>query len=105
MAVAYDEDENMERAENEKIRKYEGLRKAIEERAVREKWQRKVQVEVVPVVVGTLGVIQKNWGQWMEKLLIPRDEAVTVAKVASCEAIKASKWVWDNYHKIAFGER
>ena len=51
VAVAYDEDENMERAENEKIRKYEGLRKAIEERAVREKWQRKVQVEVVPVVV------------------------------------------------------
>ena len=104
VAVAYDEEANMQRAEDDKIAKYQPLKRVIEERAVKEKWRRSVCVEVVPVVVGTLGVIRKDWQKWMAKLLLPSDEADKLAKEVSCEAIQASKWVWDNYHKIAFGE-
>ena len=104
VAVAYDEDDNMEAAEQRKIDKYTPIKEAICERAAREGWGDQAEVEIIPLVVGTLGVIQKSWYTYMNKLLVPRDEAEALGKVVSSEAIKGSAWVMQQFNKMSRGE-
>ena len=96
--VVNEDEDNFEQAAIAKVRKYEPIKHAIEQRANSERWGREVSVQIVPVVVGTLGVILNNWHETMAKLLIPSDEADTIAKTVSCEAIKGSKWIWNQYN-------
>ena len=104
VAVAYDEDDNMEMAEHRKVEKYEPIRKAIYERAAREGWGDQAVVEVIPLVIGTLGVVQKSWYTYMGKLLVPRDEAEALGKIVSSEAIKGSAWVMQQFNKLSRSE-
>lgn len=99
ITVVNDDDENFRLAEANKVAKYLVIKEAIEKRARKEQWGREVDVEVIPVAVGVLGVIQTNWYDIMGKLLIPADEADNLAEAASIAAIKASKWVLNQYYK------
>ena len=101
VTVVNDDDENFLSAEANKVEKYRMIKEAIEDRARREQWGREVDVEVIPVAVGVLGVIQNNWHDLMGRLLIPADEADSLAEAASIAAIKASKWVLSQYYKAA----
>ena len=56
--------------ELEKIEKYQELRREISRL-----WQLK-KVQVVPVVIGALGSVTKDFDKWMEKLGIPGDVGV-----------------------------
>ena len=104
VAVSYDDDGNLARAEELKVEKYEPVRKAIMERAATEEWGRGVDVQIVPLVVGVLGVVQHNWVHNMSKLLVPGDEAISLGKLVSCIAIKSSKWIWGKYNAAFFGD-
>ena len=53
-----------------KIEKYQELRREISKL-----WQLK-KVQVVPVLIGALGSVTKDFGKWMETLGIPGDVGV-----------------------------
>ena len=101
VTIPYDESRNFRNAAQAKLEKYEPIRQAIIDRAANECWGRNVEVLIVPVIVGTLGVIQSDWSERMGELLIPADEANSLGAKLSCIAIQASQWVWNQFHAQA----
>ena len=65
--VAVPADVRVHEKEREKVEKYQGLR-----REIGRLWQLR-KVHVVPVVVGALGSVTKEFDRWMEKLGVPVD--------------------------------
>ena len=68
--IAVPGDGSLHEKELEKIEKYQELR-----REMSRLWQLK-KVQVVPVVIGALGSVTKDFDKWMEKLGIPGDVGV-----------------------------
>ena len=67
-------DHRVYKKEGEKIDKYQDLK-----REIGRLWGIR-HLEVVPVVVGALGVVSKRLDAWLEKLVVTVDEKGTVAK-------------------------
>ena len=68
--IAVPADENVDRKEKEKVDKYQDLK-----REIKRLWKLK-KVEVVPVVIGSLGSVTKGFEKWIQKLEIPCDVGV-----------------------------
>ena len=68
--IAVPADEDVDRKEKEKVDKYQDLK-----REIKRLWKLK-KVEVVPVVIGSLGSVTKGFEKWIQKLEIPCDVGV-----------------------------
>ncbi|KAF7648062.1 hypothetical protein LDENG_00162600 [Lucifuga dentata] len=59
--VAVPADSNISKKEHEKTEKYQGLKEELE-------WTWKVKSKVVPVVIGALGAVAPNLGEWLQEI-------------------------------------
>ena len=78
--------------EREKVEKYQDLR-----REIGRLWQLR-KVHVVPVVVGALGSVAKEFNRWMEKLGVPVDVGA-VQKTALLGTARILRMVLEMYER------
>jgi hypothetical protein len=100
VAVTFDQESTMNNAYDEKVRRYQPLADAIKATSADSV---ETSVQVVPVVVGSLGTIQNDWHAQMAKLRVLGKTADKLAEQVSVAAIKASQWIWRMYAGVNFG--
>ena len=100
VAVAFDESDNMQRAAQEKIRRYGPLARALCKAAGTEV---EAVIDVVPIVIGSLGSVPSSLVATLAGLSVRGQQAKKAAADASLAAILASQWIWRMYSGVAFG--
>lgn len=102
VTIAFDCDDNFERAFQEKIRRYTPLAQAICGAAA-QAGEPEVVVKIVPVVVGSLGGIAQNWHSTLGTLIASASVREKLARTASVKAIEGSQWIWRLYAGVTYG--